>query len=239
MLGLSAFLILMLMLTKGGSLLFLLKVVAVLDLIVFSIFLLVVVLLARGLSFVLTNRNVLVRTNGQQLGVPLEEIKSVEVRSYGTEYGSVYLERCSDPLETVAGKSIELGKQSGSIWLAVPRSQPQLFGFLGFKNFDDFGRMIVDLHNASRARPMESEGGIGVEPKYRLPTWIQFIWVVVLTPILVLEVVPSISRLVLGPIAIVALAMLAILTGLYNKTKTGMWLPGSKKVTPESDKTAN
>jgi hypothetical protein len=78
-----------------------------------------------------------------------------------------------------------------------------------------------------------------VEPKYRLPTWIQFIWVVVLTPILVLGVVPSISRLVLGPIAIVALAMLAILTGLYNKTKTGMWLPGSKKVTPESDKTAN
>ena len=75
-----------------------------------------------------------------------------------------------------------------------------------------------------------------VEPKYRLPTWIQFIWVVVLTPILVLGVVPSISRLVLGPIAIVALA---ILTGLYNKAKTGMWLPGSKKVTPESDKTAN
>jgi hypothetical protein len=75
MLGLSAFLILMLMLTKGGPLLFLLKVVAVLDLIAFSIFLLVVALLARGISFVLTNRNVLVRAGRQWLGVPLEEIK--------------------------------------------------------------------------------------------------------------------------------------------------------------------
>ncbi|MGY2806072.1 hypothetical protein [Bradyrhizobium sp. USDA 4506] len=148
MFGLSAFLIPLLMFTKGGPLIFLLKVVALLDLIVFSIFLLIVVLLARGLSFVLTNRNVRVRAGHQWLGVPLEEIKSVEVRSYGSEYGSVYLERYIDPLEMVAGKSIELGKQSGSIWLAVPRSQPRLFGFLGFKNFDDFGRMIVDLHNA-------------------------------------------------------------------------------------------
>jgi hypothetical protein len=121
MLGLSAFLILMLMFTKGGPLIFLLKVVAVLDLIVFSIFLLIVVLFARGLSFVLTNRNVLARAGRQWLGVPLEEIKSVEIRSYGAKYGSVYLERYSDPFETVAGKSIELGKQSGSIWLAVPK----------------------------------------------------------------------------------------------------------------------
>ncbi|QOZ54656.1 hypothetical protein [Bradyrhizobium sp. CCBAU 53338] len=152
MLGLSAFLVVVLMLTKGGHLIFLLKVLALLDLIVFSIFLLLIALLARGLSFVLTNRNIRVRAGRKWLGVPLEEIKSVEVRSYGTQYGSVYLERYSDPLEMVAGKSIELGKPSGSIWLAVPRSQPQLFGFLGIKNFDDFGRTIVDLRNASRAR---------------------------------------------------------------------------------------
>ncbi len=74
-----------------------------------------------------------------------------------------------------------------------------------------------------------------VEPKYRLPTWIQLIWAIVLTPILVLGIVPSISRIILGPVAIVALAMLAILTGVYNKTKTGMWLPGSKDV-GEGDK---
>ena len=74
-----------------------------------------------------------------------------------------------------------------------------------------------------------------VEPKYRLPTWIQLIWAIVLTPILVLGIVPSISRIILGRVAIVALAMLAILTGVYNKTKTGMWLPGSKTIR-EGDK---
>jgi hypothetical protein len=152
MLGLSAFLIPLLMFTKGSPLLFLLKLVAVLDLIAFSIFFLAVALIARGLTFVLTNKAILVRTSRLQLGVPVEEIKSVEIRSYGAEYGSVYLERYSGPSEMIAGKSIELGKQSGSIWLAVPSSKPQLFGFLGFKSFDNFGRMIVDLHNASRAQ---------------------------------------------------------------------------------------
>ena len=74
-----------------------------------------------------------------------------------------------------------------------------------------------------------------VEPKYRLPIWIQALWGIVLAPIFVLGLVPSLSRLVLGPIAIVALAMLFILTGLYNKTKTDMWLPGARKNAPKND----
>ncbi|WP_143278195.1 hypothetical protein [Bradyrhizobium sp. UFLA03-84] len=67
------------------------------------------------------------------------------------------------------------------------------------------------------------------EPKYRLPAWIQTLWVIVLAPIFVLALIPSLSKLVLGPIAILAIAALLTVTAAYNKTKTGMWLPGAKK----------
>ncbi len=72
-------------------------------------------------------------------------------------------------------------------------------------------------------------------PKYRLPTWLQAIWVVVCVPTFVLGLEPSLDRLILGP-EIVALATLFILTCLYNKTKTGTWLPGVKKSAPKEDK---
>jgi hypothetical protein len=54
---------------------------------------------------------------------------------------------------------------------------------------------------------------------------------IVLAPIFVLGLIPipSLNRLVLGPIAIVALTALFIFVCIYNKTKTGMWLPGAKK----------
>jgi hypothetical protein len=66
-------------------------------------------------------------------------------------------------------------------------------------------------------------------PKYRLPAWIQAIWVAVLAPIFVLALVPPLTKIILGPVAIPALAILFSLTVLYNKAKTGMWFPAAKK----------
>ena len=71
------------------------------------------------------------------------------------------------------------------------------------------------------------------EPKYRLPTWLQALWVIVCFPVLILEYV--LRRDDWGPIAITALAVLCFVTGLYNKSKTGMWLPGARKNTPKND----
>ncbi|HTC98737.1 MAG TPA: hypothetical protein VK734_13485 [Bradyrhizobium sp.] len=149
MFGLSAFVVAVLMITKGGPFLFLLKVVLLLDFIFFSVFFLAVVLIACRLSFVLTNQKVVIRGVSAQFGVRLDEIKSVSVRSYGVEYGSVYLERYRDTLEAVYCKSLNLNSQSGSIWLSMPRSRPQLMGFLGFKDFNKFASGIIDLRNAS------------------------------------------------------------------------------------------
>lgn len=146
--ALSVFLVAALMIIKGGPLLFLLKVVSLLDFIFVSVFFLAVLLIACSLSFVLTDRNVVVRAARARLCVPLDEIKSVSVRSYGAEYGSVYLERYRDALEKVSCKSVNLRPQSGSIWLSMPRSRPQLMGFLGFRDFSKFASMIVDLRNA-------------------------------------------------------------------------------------------
>jgi hypothetical protein len=150
--GLSAFMVFVLMLKKGGPLLFLLKLVALLNCIFFSIFVLFVAILARGFSFILTNKNVIIRTTfGNQFGVPLDEIKSVKVRRYGTHYGSVYLDRYMDSLESFTEKTINLDKQPGSAWFSVPRSWPQLMGFLAVNDFNKFASMIVDSRNATRA----------------------------------------------------------------------------------------
>jgi hypothetical protein len=67
-----------------------------------------------------------------------------------------------------------------------------------------------------------------VEPKYRLPIWLQTIWAVVCAPLLFVGFAPSFDRLIAGP-AIVALATVFAFTCFYNKAKTGMWLPGARK----------
>jgi hypothetical protein len=67
-----------------------------------------------------------------------------------------------------------------------------------------------------------------VEPKYQLPIWLQTIWWIVAVPSVFVGFAPSFDRLILG-----AVAALLILTCIYNKTKTGMWLPGAKKSAPK------
>jgi putative exporter of polyketide antibiotics len=71
-----------------------------------------------------------------------------------------------------------------------------------------------------------------VDPKYRHPTWLRAIWVMVCVPASVLGIAPSLDRLIWKP-TIVALVALLILTCLYNKTKTGMLFPGAKKNAPK------
>jgi hypothetical protein len=72
-----------------------------------------------------------------------------------------------------------------------------------------------------------------VEQKYRLPVWIQALWVIVLTPLLVLRFL--LNTEVWGTIAVAAFAVLSFVTLGYNKIKTGVWLPGSKKSAQKND----
>jgi len=67
-----------------------------------------------------------------------------------------------------------------------------------------------------------------VEPKYQLPIWLETIWWIVAVPCVFGGISPSLDRWILG-----AVAMLLIFTCIYNKAKTGMWLPGAKKNDPK------
>ena len=80
-----------------------------------------------------------------------------------------------------------------------------------------------------------------VEPKYRLPTWLQALWVIVAIP---LNVVPffmdteawgsiATAAIIAFILLLTAIIALALFTVGYNKTKTGVWLPGAKKNAPK------
>jgi hypothetical protein len=64
-------------------------------------------------------------------------------------------------------------------------------------------------------------------PKYRLPNWIQALWVIVLAPLFVLKFLLNTD--VWGTMTVAAFAALSFVTLSYNKIKTGMWFPGAKK----------
>jgi hypothetical protein len=95
---------------------------------------------------------------------------------------------------------------------------------LGDDSFHRAGLRCTRFHRSSN----NSEEIPMVEPpKYRLPVWIQALWVIVGAPLLVLKFFLSMD--VWGTIAVAALAALSFVTIGYNKIKTGMWLPGAKK----------
>lgn len=143
-------------------------------LIIFAFFLLgflasiVAVLTARHLTFVVTNRRAIVRwssrrTTTDEISIAVESVKRIEINSRGEAYGSVFLS-CDEilPRENDKGgassysqpgatqrASIEFAealvpiKRTDSIW--GPKSTwPGLFGFYGFKRFDEFAKIIIE-----------------------------------------------------------------------------------------------
>jgi hypothetical protein len=134
------------------------------------------VILARGLDFIITTKRVILRSSvigrkSDKISIPIKSIKSVEVRCYDAQHGSVYLKcrqalpddglppdifSCSHPtsLHPSVDQSLRLASltvKSGwaSIWLSTPSSSPSLTGFYGFKHCDAFATLIVELQAAA------------------------------------------------------------------------------------------
>jgi hypothetical protein len=129
-----------------------------------------VMIAARCTVFMITNRRVIMRTSvmgkvSDKISISIGSIESVEVRCYDTRHGSVYLNCCKTLPDQVLRSDISgdtrpvslLGAvkqprplaspavRSGrdSIWFSTPSS---LAGFYGFRHFDLFATLIVELH---------------------------------------------------------------------------------------------
>jgi hypothetical protein len=146
-----------------------------------SILFVVVVFAARCVEFIITNKRVIVRVSlmrriKDNISIPIESIKSIEVRSYNARYGSVYF-KCDeasplDDLESCDGSRLQTSDHSllpsfdpavdrrrhlaspvvrsdrVSIWLSMP-SSPPLSGFYGFREFDTFAKLVAELQTAA------------------------------------------------------------------------------------------
>ena len=139
------------------------------------IFFILVVLLALCVEFIVTNKRAIVRVAlvrvSDNVSIPLETIRTIEVRSYGARYGSVYFDRgeallpngfrSDDGLGSPASnhlRSASFGPaigparrvanlivKPGKAWLSMPSSSPALSGFYGFRQFDTFVNLVVEL----------------------------------------------------------------------------------------------
>lgn len=143
---------------RHASLIFLVKLTLLIDSLLLPIFLFVVLLIASGLTFIVTRTDVGIRfrpfgIEAWHLCVPIQEIESVRVGTYGTNYGSVYLSR--RPRGAQASASMDfLGAQApGTAWLSMPWSWPPLVGFYGFRHYDQLVHFILELysHQLNRA----------------------------------------------------------------------------------------
>jgi hypothetical protein len=130
------------------------------------IFFMVTVLLACCVVLIVTDKRVLVRVSFiwtvDSVAIPIQDIEQIEVRSYGARYGSVYIDYSdasrsslspdflhNEPLQMSKARSrrarLVLKPCGLPIWLSAPFTRPQLRGFYGFKQFDEFARLILDL----------------------------------------------------------------------------------------------
>jgi hypothetical protein len=152
---------------KGLSIVFLIKLVLTICCLLFPIFFALVMFIALRTTFIVTNRGVVIRIsqfggNVRQLQIPIEDIKSVEVRRYGPRYGSVYFERYKDLYEALPRGSVNVKDDLGraSIWFSLPWGWPPLAGFFGFRNYDAFARLIVDMRAVGGAREERAKDGL-------------------------------------------------------------------------------
>jgi len=116
-------------------------------------------------EFLVTNNRAVVRFRwmgrvDDKISVALSSVKSIEVRSYNSTYGSVYLKsdakdrgggarqnfrwtRAKSNIPTEPTQTLVIWNKA-SIWLAVPSSSPPFSGFYGFRGYDAFARAIID-----------------------------------------------------------------------------------------------
>jgi hypothetical protein len=147
LLGLSLVQIVVLHLARGAPLIFMVELTFLIDCVMFAIFIVAVILIALGVEFIVTNKRVVIQVYARvRLTIPVEDIKGIEVRCYGQQYGSVYLDRYNDAYEKLPHRPIDLTKKRGwaSIWFVLPWSLPPLTGFYGFRNYELFELSILD-----------------------------------------------------------------------------------------------
>jgi hypothetical protein len=128
---------------------------------------------ARCMVFMITNKRVIVRTSvmgkiSDKISISIGSVESIELRCYDARHGSVYLNcrktlpdhvsrsEISDDTRPVwldgsvkrprplAGPAVRSGR--ASIWLSTPSSTAGLYGF---RHFDTFATLIVELQAAA------------------------------------------------------------------------------------------
>jgi hypothetical protein len=132
-----------------------------------------VMIAARCMVFMITNKRVIVRTSvmgkiRDKISIPIDAIESIEVRCYDERHGSVYLncyetlpdhvsrpDIADDPRAVSLHGSVKQPRppaspavRSGraSIWFSIPSSTA---GFYGFRHFDTFATLIAGLRAAA------------------------------------------------------------------------------------------
>jgi hypothetical protein len=162
---------LILHMTRGASIVFLVKLTLSLDCILFGLFIFVLMLIALGAEFILTDEDAIIRVGiyARYWSIPIEDVASVEVRTYGQQYGSVYLERCKAGRGEPRRRPINIKTGNASIWLSLPSSWPALVGFYGFRNFDAFANLIVGLRDGAQLRGDEGRGGFDAVARALFP----------------------------------------------------------------------
>ena len=135
------------------------ELTAIIDIVLFSIFILVLLPVVFGIEFVVTKKDVIVRFSpfgigARRLSVPIGErggIAEIEVQRYGPRYGSVYLKRYGSVRRPMAIRKVQ---DNASPWTSLSWSWPTpMVGFYGFRNYDQFADLIVSLR--SKAHPDE------------------------------------------------------------------------------------
>jgi hypothetical protein len=148
LLCLNVVLVLLLYTTKGAPILFLVELTVILDIVLFSIFILALMPVVFSMEFVVTKKDVIVRfapfgIGARRLSVPIEDIAEIEVRGYGPRYGSVYLKRYGSLRWPMVVRKVQ---DDASPWTSLPLSWP-MAGFYGFKNYNQFADLILRLRS--------------------------------------------------------------------------------------------
>jgi hypothetical protein len=132
-----------------------------------------VMIAARCMVFMITNKRVIVRTSvmgriRDKISIPIDAIESIEVRCYDARHGSVYVNCYETSPDHVSRSDISNDTRSvslhgsvkqprppaspavrsgrASIWFSIPSSTA---GFYGFRHFDTFATLIVGLRAAA------------------------------------------------------------------------------------------
>jgi hypothetical protein len=144
--------------------------------VILSIFFVAVVFVAHCMEFIVTNKKVIVRVSlmrrmQDNISIPIESIKSIEVRSYTAHYGSVYFE-CDetsplDDLQPYDGSQSNYSRPAPVddrplrlinpvVWSGwgprrrtMTSSSSPLSGFYGFRHFDTFAKLVAELQAAA------------------------------------------------------------------------------------------